>query len=276
MTPNGRENRRTRRETARALAKEIMRDGGNRDKERKRGRIFTYAGISVSLASWGYFALVQDPNVISGCGLIFLAACCWAMGFWDFVEWAHPKKLVTVLCALLLVGIGDYYWGSFLNRPSFAYMWPGAWINNNTWDFIIGHKGPKTSRSVEILFMDLDKQNEVLKGRTSISRQDIDTYQKILNYPEVNPKGRGHVFATQFLWTPLVPNHEHYAMQITASDITVREEVQIERVSDNWLFAMEVRDWESKKVLLSCRDPGFPYGQPAKSKCVPDVTLSGD
>jgi len=153
---------------------------------------------------------------------------------------------------------------------------PGPWLNNNTWDFIIGHKGPKTSRSVEILFTDADKQREVLQRSTFLSQQDIEKYQKILNYPEVNPKGRGHVFATQFLWTPLVPDHEHYTMQITASDRTVHEEMQIERVNNKWLYAMDVTDWETKKILLSCKDSGFPNGPSAKNRCFPDATLPTD
>jgi hypothetical protein len=272
----GRENRRIRRETARALAKEILRDGGNRDGERKQGKLFTYLGLGIALASWGYFAIASEPNVLFGCGLILLAFCSLAMAFWAFVGWTSRKKLAIVFCGLIIVGAGNYYWASYVSRPSFTYMVPGIWVNNNSWDFIVGHKGPKTSRSVEILFTDTDKQKEVLKGRTSISPQDIETYQRILSLPEVNPKGRGHVFAQQFLWTPLVPDHEHYAMQITASDRTVHEEAQIERVNDKWVYAMDVTDWETKKVLLSCTDPGFPNRPPAKGKCSPDQTLPSD
>src|SRR5437899_168637 len=140
----GRENRRLRRETARALAKEILQDGTT-SREKRRGKIFTFLGIGIALASWGYFALAPDPSAVFGCLLILFAFCAWVMAFWELVIWTLAAKVTVILVAFLVAGIGEYYWVRYITRPSFTFMVPGVWLDGKTWDFIVNHKGPKTS-----------------------------------------------------------------------------------------------------------------------------------
>ena len=267
----GRQNRRLRREAARALAKEIMQDGDT-SREKRRGKRLTFLGIGIALASWGYFALAPDPSALLGCLLMLSAFCALVVAFWELVTWTLAAKIPVILVTFLVTAVGGYYWVNYITRPSFTFMVPGVWVNGKTWDFIVNHRGPKTSRSVEILFTD-DDRKDTLKNRTSISAADIQQYQQILNYPEVNPMGRGHIFATQFMWTPLLADHEHYSLHITATDRTVHEELQVERVNDKWYYAVEVKDWETQNTLLSCKDPGFPYGELRNRKCFPEIIV---
>jgi hypothetical protein len=150
-------------------------------------------------------------------------------------------------------------------------------LNGNSWDFIINHRGPKSSESVEILFVDKDREQDALKrSPTYLSSEAIQTYQRILRFPEVNPTNRGNIFAKQFVWTPLVLDHEHYVIDITAKDRTVHQELQIERVKDKWLCATQLTDRKSGKQLLSCKDVDFRYGDKAPIRCFPEVTQPSD
>jgi hypothetical protein len=156
---------------------------------------------------------------------------------------------------------------------SFVFVVPGVWLNGNTWDFIVNHRGPDPSYHVEILFADLVKKKQVIGNRTSISPADINSYQAILNYDEIDPKGRGSIFAKQFLWTPPVADHEEYSIEITWRDGSVHQDLQIERVNEKWFWATQIKDRESGKALVNCKDKGFPRGGPPDNACFPAMTL---
>jgi len=132
--------------------------------------------------------------------------------------------------------------GAVPPKPKFSYpfMVPGVWLLPSTWDFIINHRGEAPSYNVEMLFQDTIKQKQVLADKTSITPSDINSYQTIINLPEVDPKGRGSVFAKQFLWNPSTPDHEQYAIEITWRDGSAHEDISIEKVNDKWFYAMKV------------------------------------
>jgi hypothetical protein len=132
----------------------------------RHGKILGILGVALTLTSTGYFALSPDPSLVFGCGLVFIGCFLIVIALWDVVEWPLTRKLSVALLFLALVAVGDYYWGTYVTRPSFTYVVPGVVINTNAWDFIVAHKGPKSSHSVEILFRDQDAMREVLKNIT--------------------------------------------------------------------------------------------------------------
>jgi hypothetical protein len=94
------------------------------------------------------------------------------------------------------------------------------------------------------------------------------------------PKGRGSIFAKQFMWKPFSPEHGHYRIAISASIGQYQEELYIEKVSDNWKYASKLIDTETLKTLFLCREPGFP-GSVAPTistelKCWPTMIAVGD
>ena len=155
-------------------------------------------------------------------------------------------------------------------RPSFVFMAPGVVLNGDTWDFITNHRGPKSSFNVQILFMDEDRKNYLTRTKTSLTPDDINSEQALWALPEVNPLGRGNIFAQQLIWKPFNLSFSHFTAEITWRDGSVHEELQIARVQDKWQYAMRVNDRESGKRLIWCRDKDFPSNE-TLPPCFPDV-----
>jgi hypothetical protein len=271
-------NRRERRELARQMAKEILQgsrpDGASRE---KKAKVLTYIGLGAGFGSWGYFVLAPDPSVAFGSALLILCFLFCVGAFWEFFNWTLRIKLP--LTVLMMCGLcwGGFYWVSYISRPSFVFVVPGVVANGNSWDFIVNHRGPKSSESVEILFTDIDAQMDILgKSPKLLSPEDINKYQILLRYPSVNPGGRGSLFAQQFIWKPLVFGHEHYAIEITAADRRIHQDLQIEEIRDKWSWATQIKDTATGKQLLNCRDKDFPYGGEAPIRCFPEMTQPSD
>jgi len=246
-----------------------------KEKKDKRARVFTFFGVGAGFASWGYFVIDPQPSIYFGACLLWLAIACFAVAFWDHFEWHIKLKLLVAIIGFAVLGIASMKWLVYEARPSFTFLVPGAVLNQNSWDFIVNHRGPKSSESVQILFTDDDKKKAILSEHPqSLTRQDINSYMQILNYPEINPNGQGQIFALQFMWTPLIFDHEHYTMEITDKDHQdIHQELQIERVNGKWFWATQIT--ENGKPLLNCKDAGFPYGDKASIPCLPKVTNPG-
>jgi len=162
-------------------------------------------------------------------------------------------------------------------RPSFTYVAPGVVaVNLDAWDFLVRHKGPKTNESVEILFTDEVRAKQVAeeykKSGAILSTEDIASYERILNYPAVNPHCRGRIFADQFIWRSPTPDHERFAIEVTSEEMTVHEDLGIERVGDKWYISAVITDAETKEVLLRCKDHGFPGAKSTDEACFPAIT----
>ena len=274
--PTGRMGRRARREEAGAVARELLNSSSaDRLGSERKTKLLTLIGLAAGFGSWGYFVLAPDPNVYFGCTLIVLCYFFLAFAFWNFIGWKLKYRIAILLLAFAIAFATSYYWVRYITRPSFVFMVPGVVLNGNSWDFLINHRGPKTSESVQILFVDQDKQSEVLRSHSSLSGADLDSYQRLITYPQINPMGRGQIFAQQFIWTPPVFDHEHYTIEITAKDRSIHQDIQIERVQGKWLWATQVKDRETGKQLLNCKDDGFPYGDQAPVRCFPEMTEPG-
>jgi hypothetical protein len=241
----------------------------------KRAYFLTLLGFAAGLFSWGYFVIAPSPSIYFGSVLLAIALTFCAIAFWEYCDWRLRTKVSVLTPSLIILSTLGLQWVAFETRPSFAFIVPGVVLGNNSWDFIINHRGPKTSESVEILFTDDDKKKAVLSERPQgVTPQDISTYTKILNYPEVNPNGAGHFFALQFQWTPSIFDHEHYTMEITdRNHRNIHQELQIEFVNGESFWATQIT--ENGKQLLDCKDAGFPYGSKAPIPCFPKVTGPG-
>jgi hypothetical protein len=156
-------------------------------------------------------------------------------------------------------------------QQSFPFVIPGVWMNGNSWDFIINHRGPDPSLNVEVMFVDRVKQKQVVEGKTSITNEDIASYMHLFKVGEVDAKGRGSIFAQQFLWTPPDPNHEEYEIMLTWRDGVVTQDLRIERVNDKWFYAIKIKDAESGNELMSCKDKGFPGAVHNETPCFPAI-----
>jgi hypothetical protein len=244
-------------------------------KRDKRAYVFTFLGVGAGFGSWGYFVINPSPSASFGSCLMLIALACCAIAFWEYFDWRPRMKAPFLILSLVILGIVGLRWVAFETRPSFAFIVPGVVVNNNSWDFIINHRGPKSSESVQMLFTDDDRQKALVSEHPkSLTPQDMNSYMRMLNYQEINPNEQGHIFALQFIWTPLVFDHEHYTIEITDREHrAIHQELQIERVNGKWSWATQIT--ENGKPLLDCKDASFPYGSRAPIPCFPNVTSPG-
>lgn len=248
-----------------------------KEKRDKRARVFTFVGAGAGFAPWGYLVVNPTPSFPFGAVLLLLAIICVVIAFCEHFEGRKRFRIPASIILAAILGIASMKWLVYETRPSFSFLVPGAVFNGDAWDFIVNHRGPKSSESVQILFIDDDRRSALLAQRPRIvTSQDIDSYQRILEYPEVNPDGRGQVFALQFVWKPLVMDHEHYTMEITDNEHRdIHQELQIEKVDGKWYWATQIIDSENKDKLLVCKDAGFPYGEKSPLACFPKFTDPG-
>jgi hypothetical protein len=188
---------------------------------------------------------------------------------WLRLPWWTKTLLALAVAALFL-------WVAHRNilarlKPSFAFIVPGVVLNGDTWDFIANHRGPKSSSNVQVLFTDEDRKDYVTHSRTSLTPADINSYQVLWTLPEVNPMGRGSIFAQQLIWKPFNLEHSHFTAEITWRDGSVHEELQIARINEKWQYAMRISDRETGKNLVWCREKDFPSGD-ALPVCFPEMT----
>jgi len=204
-----------------------------------------------------------------------LSLCFFIHSFWNWkrIKWASTIKTILVTVAVLAFCAVAYWNIMDRLRPSFVFVAPAVWLNDSTWDFIVNHRGPKTSATVQILFIDEDRQNYLAVTQKSLSSADINSYQTLMSYPEINPMGRGSIFAQQFMWKPFTANHSHFSAEITWRDGGVHQEIEIARVQEKWAYAVRVLDRDTKAKLIWCSDKDFPSASSEPMPpCFPAVT----
>lgn len=158
--------------------------------------------------------------------------------------------------------------------PSFVFAIPAVVVNGDTWDFIIRHEGEREVESVDLMFVDVEKLHFIQK--TTPPQTDVlpTEYSVLLHIDKMYPKGRGSLFAKQFIWKPFSLDHEHYTVDVSASTGRFHEDLFVEKVEGKWTNAAKVADVETKKTLFICRDGGFPGSLApmvvARRNCWPD------
>lgn len=246
-----------------------------RRKAERDARIKFYFALAVSLFSWGYKAIAREPNVYFGSILNTFAFVLFARAFWEDFDWPRWIKTVVASASSVAFVIVFVLMIRIALRPSFVFLFPGAVMNGGTWDFIVNQRGPETLYAVEFLFIDEDKAAE-LRKRKEITPSDLASMQQSFRFPEVNPKGRGSIFARQFLWKPSSFEHEHFSVEITTRNARFHEDMRIEKASGKWLEGITVKDAEKNKILLVRGDDGFPHASSSHEKlprCFPEITL---
>jgi hypothetical protein len=146
-----------------------------------------------------------------------------ALGFSVHLLWKHIAWPRTVKALLACIIAAAFLWLAHRTieerlQPSFIFVTPAFWIPGDTWDFLINHRGPKTSYSPQILFVDKDRQDYMRHTQPSLSIADINAIQILLSFPDVNPRGHGSIFAHQFRWKLFAPAHAHFDVDITWRD----------------------------------------------------------
>lgn len=269
--PWGRNNRRARRKTERSQEKQKILP--KRSRKAKAGLSLTLVGLALGFASWGYSVISPEPNAYIGFVMFFMAASLFLGAFWAICGWRKWIKVPIVVVTLVGVSFGDYHYIRYITRPSFVYVSPAAVFNGNSWDFVVNHRGPKTSYSVQIQFIDNDRLEAMRAKKQEFTLDDFKSIESVFSFPEVNPLGRGTIFAQQFIWTPYSLEHEHYSISITARDKLVYQELQVERVDGKWVWATQVKDQDTKKLLIDCSD--IPYSNKGKPPCFPTMAFPG-
>jgi hypothetical protein len=193
------------------------------------------------------------------------------IGLWQQLGIPRWTKTVLVLAVAAL-----FSWAAHRNiierlKPSFAFIVPGVVLNGDEWDFIANHRGSKSSSNVQVLFTDEDRKDYLTHSQTSLTPADINSYQVLWSLPEVNPMGRGSIFAQQLIWKPFNLEHSHFTAEITWRDGSIHEELQIARINEKWQYAMRISDRETGKNLVWCRDKDFPSSD-AVPVCFPEMT----
>lgn len=158
--------------------------------------------------------------------------------------------------------------------PSFVFVTPAFIANTNMWDFTIKHQGTREVESIDILFIDSDKLQSLRQTVSPQTPVPPSEYSLFMHIEKIYPRGRGSLFAKQFMWKPQSFEHERYAVDISASNGRFHEDLYIELAEGKWTNAAKVEDVDSKKTLFVCRDHNFPSSTASsilsKRNCWPD------
>jgi hypothetical protein len=152
-------------------------------------------------------------------------------------------------------------------------------------DFVVVTAGPDPCYNVEVLFVDEDRYRAVTAGKRNLSEKDVNSYQMLLHYQEIDAHSRGMEFRQPIIWSNTPdPQHGRYHAVITWRDGSLLEHLKIDRISnggdnrphtsmDEWVWSMDLQDRESGKMLVDCKDRGLGLGfitrTPKLQSCLP-------
>jgi hypothetical protein len=238
-----------------------------------RDWIFALLFLLISVAQRLLISAESKVGIFIGWASAGLSLCLFVHFFWKRVTWTRTMKTILASVAVVAFCTLAYRNISERLRPSFVFVAPAVWLNGDTWDFIVNHRGLNTSSTVQILFIDEDRKNYLTSAQNSLSSVDVNSFQTLMSYSEINPMGRGSIFVQQFMWKPFAANHSHFSAEITWRDGGVHQEIEIARVQQKWAYAVRVLDRDTKARLLWCSDKDFPLasGEPLPP-CFPAVT----
>jgi len=230
----------------------------------------TLVGVCATFAAWGYS--INSPlwaSILYFVSVLFAIAAVWEL----FPFRANVKTIIAALLVLAFI-IVDAAWIRYATRPSFVFLIPGVWLNGDTWDFIVNHRGREPLYNVEIVLVDEDRAAS-LRAQGAITPADVATEQTVVRFPEIHPKGGGSTFAKQILWKPFSPQHAHFSIVVSSRASKMVEDLRIERFGDTWLYRMTVKDGLTGSVLAACQDSGLPgANSTVLPRCFPEFTQS--
>jgi hypothetical protein len=221
------------------------------------------------------------PNADSPAAVYFgwfvwaISLALFAAGFWHKFKWRIWVKAGAICLSAIL-----FLWAARWNiserlKPSYVFISPSGFLEGDRWMFLPHHRGSKSSFNVQILFEDNDRENYLIRTKASLTSADFSSFEMLWSLPEVNPMGRGTIFAPKLIWQPYNLNLSHFTAEITWRDGNAHEEIQIARVQDRWQYAMKVINRDSGQILIRCHDKDFPSSE-VLPPCFPDVINEHD
>jgi hypothetical protein len=122
---------------------------------------------------------------------------------------------------------------------------------------------------------DVDKRDEVFRGKQELSVADINSYMTTLRYSEVSKHNLNALSPPFIMVTPYRFEDAHFTVDITWRDGGVHEDLALAKIQGKWNFKMSVTDGITGKVLVHCRDTDYPSTE-ALPICFPKFTVAPD
>jgi hypothetical protein len=154
-------------------------------------------------------------------------------------------------------------------RPSLVFV-VGAPLGDNKspeWMMVLNHYGPNPAYNCQVNFYDKDRKN--IEYEWLVNHPDnpfpppglAGQSQLHLHIPEADPPGP----ATNFRWTPLDPDRQHYSVSISCRDGIFEENWEVTRVNGILRTRISIEHgphWKqenpnSDPVVFACSDPEF-------------------
>jgi hypothetical protein len=242
----GREGRRARREQARELAKEIMRQGAPSPAEARKtsvGFILTCWGAFVALIAFGYE--LTDIHILWASGLYVISVLQLLSGTWLWFGARWNPYLKGFISIVVVVAFVSIYLRPFMDAltPTYLYLVPTPdLIDAQRRAFFVEQSGPRSLQNVEVTLLDN-------KGGTV----------HVEKYPDVDPEPQNPLDPRYFWITPSSPWDEDYTITVTAfKNPKVVQHMVVRSTRHVLQFAIEVNMDGKKRPLLRCRDHLLP------------------
>jgi hypothetical protein len=210
-------------------------------------------GIVAGIIMW---LIPKTPfSIIVSLSIIFILLCHPVWNFWWIEKTRFRRVVACFVLAVCISIVGVYSWpvsASFVFfQPTFLSVEPPQ-----QWMFAPRLRGSEPLYRVDISW------NDKAKPFTA------DRW-KMWMYDEIDPEPRETAtFLKMFPWVTPDIEHEWYTIDIMPgrNGKPHSQELRIEKVGALWKIATRVTEVGSKKILLECRDNGFPEGLGFDSK----------
>jgi hypothetical protein len=244
---SGRQGRRFRRELARQMAKELVKNVGRTASAHKRGGEALWALASV-LIPLGWNEIMSGEHAA---WRVIVGWCLWVVpigfGLYVFWQWstdANLTNLIKIPFVVLAMGVfatvsGYSIWNSL--RESFLFVWPGLPYGDGTTIYYYAAERRQLTNSA-IVVLDTAAPGNDMSFRIT----------------ELDPQPGG--FANSFRFKPANPGHEKLNVILQSKDSYTSEELTV-RARGPALFPAYraiVKNSFSGKVIFQCQDRDFP------------------
>lgn len=223
-----------------------------------------FGAITIVLGTFQMTFILRCIMVAALCGLVidFLLYSPWT------VKWRSRFRAIVSILAVLAIAFTtrasliDQFHKDYRPEP-FPFVKPGPLFNPNSadafWDFIVVLRGYQPIYNVLVDFQDMNYVEAFQKDNSRIDLLRNDTLQrKYLELdPDVEARGLDREVGA-FYWKPLVLENEHFEIQIVHREGIIAQELRLKKIKDKWEVATRVRDKNTHKLLIECRDPLFP------------------
>ena len=216
----------------------------------------------VRLAMWGLFFGLLASTVGGDLFRWVLWAFCLSLFLvlgWDWTQsrwpvWVRLTTVIVVSAAFLFVAIPNVL--EYM-QPSFPVVRPISPVAGKSNMFDIGEMGHEILYDVEIIFRD-DDRFAAMDTNPQFFNQAIIR----MHFDELDPGG---TLVDKLLpFVPLNPKIQNYRVGMSFRGVPrpkLDEEMHVVMVGDKWDYVVRVTDLASGKVMLECRDAGYPVSQ---------------